>query len=253
MAVAVLCLVVVVFLLFVVVYQRRQKNMIIEKRQLKIEFENQLLQTQIEIQEQTFSNISQELHDNIGQSITLAKLNLNTLPNIGPQQSITLNNTKNILNNVLSSIRHLAKSMLGEKIAEIGIEEAMRNELNYIAGAGECKISVVSSGEFYLLSPQQEIVGFRILQEGLHNIIKHAEAKNIILSILYAPNSVTLQLKDDGKGFDEKLLLASQTGVGLKNMQNRSKLIQADFSIYSAPNQGTLITIKIPNHYKNLN
>ncbi len=213
---------------------------------MEIEFQNQILQTQIEIQEQTLATISQELHDNIGQSLTLAKLNLNTLPAIADEKTITqINNTKTLLSNVLTNIRDLAKSMLGEKIAEIGIEAAIRNELNLLGNTGTYTISIETKGDDYLLHPQKEIVTFRIIQEAIHNIIKHAEASTIDITFNYLPEMLKIAIIDNGKGFDQNLLTAKETGIGLKNMQNRAILINANLHIQSAPFQGTSLTLSI--------
>ncbi len=239
-------LVILCFLLFVFIYQRRQKNLILKRRQMEIEFENQLLQTQIEIQEQTLANISQELHDNVGQSITLAKLNLNTLPTIADEKTnIQIANTKTLLSNTLTNIRDLAKSMLGEKIAEIGLEAAIRNEIKLLQQTGKYTIEIQSEGEPYLLNQQKEIVAFRILQEAVHNIIKHANASSILFNFNYNPNFLDIVIADNGKGFDANLLNANNTGVGLKNMYNRAALINAKINVQSIPFQGTSLTLNI--------
>ena len=233
-------------LLFISLYHKRQKSYLQEKHMLETEFQNQLLQTQIEIQEQTFTNISQELHDNIGQSITLAKLNLNTLPAIENDIiNLQLQNTKDILSTTLTNIRDLAKTMLGEKIAEIGIEAAMRNELRLLEQTGKYKINIESIGEYFELPPQKAIVGFRILQEAIHNIIKHADAENINLQFTYNANKLIITLQDNGKGFNSDELKSTNTGVGLKNMNNRAALINANFKLQSSPFHGTLLTLEL--------
>jgi two-component system, NarL family, sensor kinase len=224
------------------IFKKKQRNSILKI----IELNQELLQTQIEIQEQTLANISQELHDNIGQSLTLAKLNLNTLPLIKDEKTNTqINNTKLILSNTLSNIRDLAKSMLGEKIAEIGIEAAIRNEVKLLEQIDKYKITLQTTGDNYLLPAQKEIVAFRIIQEALHNIIKHAEANTIQIQFNYSPQKLIVTLVDNGKGFDQNLLNAKDTGVGLKNMHNRAALINAKLNIQTAPFQGTSLTLSI--------
>jgi signal transduction histidine kinase len=240
-------LLIIVFVFsFVFIYRKKQTQIVIEKKLLKAQFEKELLQTQIEIQEQTLTNISQELHDNIGQSLTLAKLNLNTLPTITDEKTNTqINTTKTLLSNTLTNIRDLAKSMLGEKIAEIGIEAALRNEVKLLEQTEKYSITINSAGDDYLLNPQKEIVAFRILQEAIHNIIKHAEATVLTIDFNYLPNELVVTIKDNGKGFDTTLLNANNTGVGLKNMYNRASLINAKLNIQSAIFQGTSLTLSI--------
>jgi two-component system, NarL family, sensor kinase len=233
-------------IVFFVIYNNRKNKILKEKLMLQSKFEQELLQTQIEIQEQTLANVSQELHDNIGQSLTLAKLNLNTLPTINDEKANTqINNSKILLSNTLTNIRDLAKSMLGEKIAEIGIEAAVRNELSLLEHTGKYKITIETLGDDYMLHPQKEIVAFRIIQEAIHNIIKHAEASIIKVHFNYLPETLTVTIIDNGKGYNQDLLQAKNTGVGLKNMQNRALLINANLIIQSAISQGTSLTLII--------
>lgn len=236
----------VLIFVFILLYNHRRAKIIREKIELKNKFDKELLQTQIEIQEQTLANISQELHDNIGQSITLAKLHLNTLTTITDEKTNTqITTTKSLLSNTLTNIRDLAKSMLGEKIAEIGVEAAIRNELKLLEQTGKYQINIESNGEDYLLDAQKEIVAFRILQEAIHNVIKHSEATTINITFHYSPQNIIIKLVDNGKGFDQNLLTATEAGIGLKNMHNRASLINANLNIQSAPFQGTLLTLSI--------
>jgi two-component system, NarL family, sensor kinase len=231
---------------FVVLYTKRKNKILNEKRALQNKFEKEILQTQIEIQEQTLTNISQELHDNIGQSLTLAKLNLNTLKaNEIDQSQERLTVTKELISTALNNIRDLAKSMLGEKITEIGLEQAIQNELKILQHSGKYKISFQTSEETYSLNPQQELVAFRIVQEALHNIIKHAQATKIDINITHDPSYINISIADNGKGFDFNNLTAATTGVGLKNMQSRAALINAKLNIQSAIFQGTSLSLCI--------
>jgi two-component system, NarL family, sensor kinase len=231
---------------FVVLYTRRKNKILNEKRALQNKFEKEILQTKIEIQEQTLTNISQELHDNIGQSLSLAKLNLNTLKASEIEQSQeSLTATKALISTALTNIRDLAKSMLGEKITEIGLEQAIQNEIKILEHTKKYEINFTTSEETYSLSPQQELVAFRIVQEALHNIIKHAQATKIDIIITHESQVVNIYIADNGKGFNAQNLTATATGVGLKNMQNRAALINAKLNIQSAIFQGTSLSLSI--------
>ncbi len=207
---------------------------------------NALLQSQIEIQEQTFTNISQELHDNIGQSLSLAKLNLSTIKlndSLKVQESI--DETKALISETLVNIRDLSRSMLGEKISEIGLEKAIRNELKILKNTGDYVIDFTTSDISNSFTPQQELVAFRIIQETLHNIVKHAEATEILINIDHQTAFSVITIADNGKGFDTNALDKNESGVGLKNMKNRAKLINADFFIESSLTKGTKSSLKI--------
>jgi two-component system, NarL family, sensor kinase len=239
-------LITIFVLLFINLYMKRQANYLSEKLLLESNFKQTLLQTQIEIQEQTFTNISQELHDNIGQTLSLAKLNLNTLKLqdiTKAQESIDI--TKGLISQSLVNIRNLAKSMLGEKIAEIGLQQAVQNELKILEHTGQYEISFTANETKNILTPQQELLAFRIIQETLHNILKHAEASKISVQFHYNPIQTSIIIADNGKGFNEANLEANNTGVGLKNMKSRASLINAELLIQSNPLQGTTSTLKI--------
>jgi signal transduction histidine kinase len=106
------------------------------------------------------------------------------------------------------------------------------------------------NGTPYVLQSQHEMVIFRIVQESLHNAVKHSKAKNINIHINYLPSHCSITITDDGEGFNANLLQATQTGIGLKNMQSRAALINAYFSINSEPGKGTKVLIESAN--KNL-
>jgi len=104
-------------------------------------------------------------------------------------------------------------------------------------------------GEIRKMEPQQELILFRIVQESLNNIIKHAEAKTICVTALYTADELDLQVEDDGKGADPSQLDMdgnSYKSLGLRNMSNRARMIGGTFAIHSVPGNGTMIKLNIP-------
>jgi two-component system, NarL family, sensor kinase len=234
-------------LLFRGFYMRRLKYYK-EKQLLQTQFSQALLQTQIEIQEQTLKTISQEIHDNVGQVLSLAKLNLGTFEDTESAYNQTkLNDTKQLVSKAINDLRDLSCSMNGDKIADLGLKDAIENELKIIANTGQFTTDLKVTGEYYKLLPQNEMVIFRIVQESLNNAIKHSKAKNIAVHIDYAKAYCKLAIVDDGKGFDALQLEATKTGVGLHNMKSRATLIGAHFSIQASTNNGTTVFIELPN------
>jgi two-component system, NarL family, sensor kinase len=237
---------VICFLFFVLLYQRRQRNMMMKKKEMEAAFQQTLLETQIEIQEQTLTNISQELHDNIGQTLSLAKLHLNTLKWQDVEASKEkINVAKEIISQSIVNVRDIAKSMLGEKIAAIGLQQAIQNELKILQTSGKYFITFNCLNNTSNITSQQELIAFRILQEALHNIIKHADATKIEISFTQNIDQSIITLTDNGKGFDIENLQEKNTGVGLTNMRNRATLIQAEIQITSKPSFGTTFILTI--------
>jgi two-component system, NarL family, sensor kinase len=235
------------FFLFLAKMRRRQLRFRDEKKQIEVRFQQEILQTRIEIQEQTLTTISGEIHDNIGQILSLAKLNLNTLGNFSDAaiQEKT-DATITLISKAISDLRDLSHSLHGDKIADIGLEKAIAGQLKIIANSGQFATLFTSSGERFNLLPQQEMVLFRIVQEALNNAVKYSKAKNINTAINYAPRLLTIAVIDDGSGFSLTCLTNNNTGIGFKNMKSRAALIGALFSLDSAPGCGTKISVSLP-------
>jgi signal transduction histidine kinase len=236
--------------------RRKTKNML-EKQQMQSQFSQTLLQTQLEIQEQTLKNISQEIHDNIGQALSLAKLNLNTMPasdNEVLQQKIL--NSKELVSKAITDLRDLSRSLDTDYVQEMGLQRAIEYELEMIKKTGTIDTSLIVEGTLFRLDKQKELILFRIVQETFNNILKHAGAKTLAVTISYAPAFFTLVIKDDGKGMDLQPLSEEKnnnSGLGIRNMHSRAKLIGADFNMTSSLNQGTEVKINLPIQSNNEN
>jgi len=232
------------FYLFMIQLHKRQALHQKEMFDLKAVYEQTIFKAQLEIQEQTFKNISQEIHDNIGQVLSLAKLNLNVIPKNESSKKIGL--TEELLTKAISDLRDLSKSLSAEKIADTGLAIALAQEMNIIEKAAKNMHTEFNyNDEPVLISREQTIITFRIIQELLQNILKHAGASNIKLELLGSENATTIFLEDNGTGFDRAALDEAKTGIGLKNIQQRCTLIGADFRLDSKPGKGTFIKIII--------
>lgn len=230
------------FYLFIIQLHRRRSLHQKEIFDLKSAYEQTLFKAQLEIQEQTFKNISQEIHDNISQVLSLAKLNLNVLPTHNASEKIEL--TEQLIAKALNDLRDLSKSLNAEKIADTGLVHALAQELNILERASQnIKTTFEFTGGDVFLIREQTIICFRIMQELLQNIVKHAKAKHIHLKISSCNDETTLLLEDDGIGFDMAKLDETKTGIGLKNIEQRCKFIHAKYSLESQPGKGTVAKI----------
>lgn len=217
---------------------------------MEFEFEQQLLQTQLEIQEQTLHIISQEIHDNIGQILSLAKLNLGmmdtTKPDTLPQK---IEDSKNLVGKAIQDLRDLSKSLNTDYVTDMGLLRSIEYELEMIRKSGAFVADLQVEGHPVPLAAQQELILFRIIQEVINNIIKHAKATRIGVQVTYQPNEFMIRIVDDGKGFDLTPLNAGQNsnfGLGIRNMHNRARLVGAEFSITSTLETGTIVSITLP-------
>lgn len=229
-----LCFVIIVL---IIIFQKKKNLLLVKQLEDKKNFEKEIIESQIEIREQTLRNISWELHDNIGQLLTLAKIQLQKI-NDDSDRTKDINDN---LTNILNEIRALSKVTNPDYIDKINLEEAVKieidrfNRLNYI----ESHLSV--SGNAFSLNSKVEIILFRILQEFFSNTIKHSRASKLTVQINFDTNKLYIVAEDNGKGFDTKE--NNNNGIGISNMINRGKLIDAQITVTSTPNFGTKLSI----------
>lgn len=242
----VVLLIVVTFIAILVLYSNKRKRAFkAEKLYLQQQFNEQLLQSQLEIQEQTFDSISQEIHDNVGQVLSLAKVQLNIL---GQRQLLDLelvNDLKEGISKAMIDLRDIAKSLNSGRISLSSLPEITRHELQRISRLGTIKTMLHVEGTEQPVAEQKKLFLLRMLQESLQNILKHAQAKNIDVFCTYGVDQLQLKITDDGIGFNQ-VLQQQSNGLGLQNIISRAALIGGQASINSIINQGTTITIILP-------
>jgi two-component system, NarL family, sensor kinase len=230
-------------------YQRRQNRFQKELDLTKSNYEKETFKAQLEMQEETFQYISQEIHDNVGQFLSLAKLHLNTL-NLDQRDSAIekLNYSADLLTRALDDLRDLSKSLSSDLIRTGGFAKAIEQQVGQLQKIGRFHVLLDIRGEYHYLSEQKEIILFRILQEALNNIIRHSGASEILVFISSINNSVNMRIQDNGRGFDDSFLRKPKINIigGINIMQKRAKLINADFEIESQPGHGTKITVTTP-------
>lgn len=231
-------------LLIVFVFLRRQRKNREEKEEMKNRFEQTLLKTQLEIQEQAFSYISQEIHDNIGQVLSLVRLNLNTFDTTMATEG-KLNQTDELLGKAIKDLRDLSHNLQRNRIHDIGIVESIRQLLISIEKTGQYTTTFQASDNFNILDPNTDIILYRMIQEIINNIIKHAFATSIDVVISGSNESTSIRISDNGVGFDTTLLNQERSGIGLQNLINRAKTIHAKVDVNSEPGKGTIVTLHI--------
>lgn len=230
-------LVVIIFVLFLV-FIKRKNNLVTEKQQAQREFENAIAETQIEIREQTLRNISWELHDNIGQLLTLAKIQLHQLA--GCNEDIS--GVSDTISKSLTELRALSKLINPDALKNIMLPEAVSLEVARFNRLNFIEASLTINGDEEIIDDKAEIILFRILQEFFSNTIKHAKASELDVILTYTPEQLTIIAKDNGKGFDKSVENPNK-GIGLQNMKSRGKLIGAEIELESALEKGTQLTI----------
>jgi two-component system, NarL family, sensor kinase len=240
-----LLLILIFFFLLFFQYHKRQLHHTNELHRVKQAYDQALMQSQLEIQEQTFKVIAQEIHDNIGQMLTLAKLNLNTL-NLEQQEKaqVKVTDAKELVGKAIQDLRDLSRTLNTDHIAALGLMRAIDNELQLLQKSGVVQTDMEVTGTVVKSDPQKELILFRIVQEAIHNVIKHAQATTVAVRAAYEGNLLKLSIADNGVGFEGGDGRAN--GSGLTNMRSRSQVIGAQLQIDSRSGKGTNITIQLP-------
>jgi two-component system, NarL family, sensor kinase len=250
-SVTIVLLILLIFIVsFMFIYKNRQQRHRVEMESVKEKYNQEILKTQLEIKEQTLKNISEEIHDNVGQVLSLVVLNLSAIElSDTAKAAVKIENTTKLVEKVVADLRNLSKTMDAEIIANKGLTAVIRFELELLEKTGVYKTSFEISGEEKRLMGPQEIVVYRIIQESLNNIIKHAKAAFIRIMLNFSETQLNIQITDDGKGFniaDTEMENIYRSGSGIKNMRKRATLIGGTFGIKSVPSSGTTILIAIP-------
>lgn len=230
---------------FVRQYNIKKKEHIMMLQTQKEEHQQELLSTQLEIQKQTMQHIGREIHDNIGQKLTLASLYTQQLAyeNKAPHINDNIENISSIINQSLSELRELSKSLTDDSIDKSNLEVLLKLECKKINDLKICKVRFVNNSVSLEISYQMKSVLFRIVQEFLQNSIKHSNCKNVTVALSNTQDLLNLTVMDDGKGFD--ITTQKSTGIGLNNMKKRAEMIGGTFDLESS-SKGTKLLIEIP-------
>lgn len=251
-----ICVAILMVVFIVIIFQLYRKKKLLQEKELeniKTAFEKELLQTRLEIQEDVLKNVSMEIHDNIGQIMLLAKVNISILQTMTlPESGIELiKDTKLMLTKASEDISQLSRSLNSDRISDIGVFVAIKHELQLME---QKKLFSVSAPDLLEITgknlpKETQLLVFRMFQEIGSNIIKHAGATRVSLTIEQQKNGYRLQIEDNGKGFEFTPSSQGQSGyngVGLHSLQSRVNLFKGTIQIHSILLQGTTISIFIP-------
>ncbi|MGN7865520.1 sensor histidine kinase [Chryseobacterium sp.] len=236
-----LFIVVLTMIFIYVVFIKKKTTLLIAQKEKDLRFEKELATSQVEIKEQTLNYIGQELHDDLGQKLSVVRLRQNQLiTKLKNAERDELHELNELLGECIQDIRNLSKTLITEQIIHFGLAESIEREVQRIKKLKLLKIEFITEKQDIDISPKHGLILFRIVQESINNILKHSKAKNVSIHLHDNNETLHISISDNGKGFDTSII---QDGSGLKNMELRAKLIHASLSIQSELNQGTQILI----------
>ena len=236
-------------ILYVALYNERKRKHQLEKDRMKIMFDEELLKTQLEVQEQTLKTIAADIHDNVGQVLSLTKLTLGSINVESQPQKVSqkVNDAFQMVDQSIKDLRQLVHILHADNFLSDGLEHALGKELIWLSKIEGLEIRSSTIGtSLKKLSGDKELIAFRLVQEVLNNIVRHAEATLIQVSFHYFPDKMKIQVSDNGKGFSVEQKRLGKTGLGIGNFYKRAKMIDGDFQLHSVIGEGTTATLIIP-------
>ncbi len=227
-----------VILLFAI-FQKRKNKLVRFQQETENKFKEEIIETQIEIREETLRNISWELHDNIGQLLTLAKIQLNE----ADETCGNVSEASETISHCLKELRSLSKLINPDTFTSLTLIEALQMEIQRFNRMKYLETTLEYNEETFDLNTKVETIIFRMLQEFFTNTIKHSKATKLNVKLNYTQDTLEIKANDNGKGFD---ITQPSRGIGLSNIKNRAKIIGAKAIIESQKGEGTqfLLTYK---------
>lgn len=217
------------------------EKIISEEREMK---QQQITAAVITGQEKERTELGEELHDNINQVLASTKLYIEcALKDDIPRRDL-LNESRLLVEKAMAEIRKLSKSLLPPSLGEVGLLQALDELVESIMQVNKLNIVV----EWQLkdekkLNNNIKLTIFRIVQEQLNNVLKHAEAGNTTICIRQNFDQLELRIRDDGRGFDTSL---KREGVGLRNINSRAKVNKGNVTVFSVPGKGCELIVSFP-------
>lgn len=225
-------------ILLFAIFQKRKNRLLRERQNSENRFKQEIIEAQIEIKEDTLRNISWELHDNIGQLLTLSKIQMQNAkddPEIIDTAIATIGES-------LNELRSLSKLINPDTLSSLSLMEALKMEVERFNRLRYLKASMTCSNSYFDVDSKVELIIFRMLQEFFTNTIKHSKASELNVNVDYNHKTLKIKAADNGVGFDDSKM-NSFNGIGLSNIHNRAKLIGAKVIINSKEGQGTQFSL----------
>jgi two-component system, NarL family, sensor kinase len=220
-----------------------------QQRISELEKDKQLLtiDAMLKGQEDERSRIAKDLHDGLGGLLSGTKLsfvNVKEKLALSPDNKVLFDKSLSMLDNTIGDLRKVAQNLMPEALVKFGLHDALRDFCDNIQFSSGVKVVYQQYGEERKLDNTAEVFIFRIIQELVNNVVKHAHARQIIVQLSMMKNKTVITVEDDGRGF-EKTLLDSSRGAGMTNIHYRVKYFNGTSDIITSPGNGTSVNIEL--------
>src|ERR1700761_3333017 len=230
----IIAIIIIYFFVSIIRYHRRYMKLQREK-----------IFAEITIRENERKRIANDLHDSLGPLLSAVKLNINSVDVVTDDDRSVLDKTGGYLDEIIGSMRRISHDLLPNTLERKGLLEAVREFISQVNNKQSVNIQLYIVKEINV-PREKEIHIFRMLQEIVHNTIKHAQARNLQIGFSEENGHLLCLTKDDGKGFDKEKTLTAAQGLGLRSLESRCEILNGILTLDSAPGAGTNYFIKIP-------
>jgi two-component system, NarL family, sensor kinase len=209
--------------LFIALYQHRTFKHYLEIKQINERQRQELIQASIRSEEDERKRIAGELHDDVGATLASIKLFLTKATEYGQQASL-LQQSKALLDESIHKVRSISHKLQPVTLLRLGLVRSIEHTADLFNRSGKVQITVSSASEFQELTDNVKLGAYRIIQELLNNIVKHAEGKAVDFFFVQEENKLVIRILHDGHGLNNetyKTFIYSKGTLGLKNIENR--------------------------------
>ncbi len=229
-------------------FNNRRKNQLLKLRQLELSQKQKTTEAVMQAEETERKRIAADLHDSVAQKMVVASMNLESIhakiTKLGEQEQKIYTAIRDLLDESTAEVRNLSHSMIPRAFTMDGLPAAIKDFLDKLP-PGSLKVDFSSSGDFSGIHENTGLMIYRIIQEAVQNVLKHAKATHLDISLILENSELDITLEDNGVGFDTSLLAESES-MGMKNIQSRVNYLNGKLEIHSEPGKGSLLAIFIP-------
>lgn len=234
-------------IIFVVFYQKRMLREQMKRQVLEYEYQQKMLQAELDSQETERRRLAADLHDSIGGMLSTIRVGLSTMARLLPEPH-AIDQTKQMLDDTITSVRRISRDLMPSTLEKFGLVNALTELCERFEATSQINIEYKQEGELPSLDKTRELMIFRIVQELLNNAIKHAQASRITVT-LKAGEPLEVSVEDDGIGFDPEAFkkdTSSGKGLGLFNIENRARLLGGKLEYTKNKTSGSETILTVP-------
>ena len=227
----------VILIYFIVSVIRQQRKI--------VQLNRQNILAEITQMEKDRSRIATDLHDDLGPLLAAVKMRIGSLDTQNANDRIIIEKTNDHIDEILKRIREISFDLMPASLLRKGVIVAIHEFVDYLNNAGKIKFYFKADDKVNL-SEQISIHLYRIVQEVLHNTIKHSQAKEVNIELRKIKNNLHMVISDNGLGFDHNADLKENHGFGLRSLLSRTKLMEGKMFLESETGKGTTYTFELP-------